>query len=407
MAKNDCTGIVRVNEGEVKGYLDKLVREAVVAVFENIMSEEAEEMICASRYERTEQRQDYRNGSRKRKVKLRIGEVELDVPRLRNLAFETMVIERYRRMEESLEEALIEMYLMGVSTRKVSDITDALCDVSVSASTQSRLNKKVYQKLEEWRQRSLPPVVPYMWLDGVVMKARIAGRYENVALLVAIGVNSEGYREVLGISPGFSEDKGSWLTFLRSLKKRGLEYAGLVISDAHLGIREALAECFPQADWQRCMVHHYRNVCSLVPKRMREEVVASLKTIHNQESAEEAMAKAGRVIKRYEKELPEAMATLSDGLEDTLTFYSYPRRHWRCIRSNNPLERLFREVKRRTRVVGVFPDITSCLMLATARLKWTEERRWGKRRYVDIDLLLEDLVQKSKEVKRGKARSSV
>lgn len=405
MVKNDSTGIVHVNESEVRGFLEKLVKEAVKEVLEEVMSEEAEELVCASRYERTEERKDYRNGKRKRKVKTRVGEIELEVPRLRSLAFQTMVIERYRRMEESLEEALIEMYLLGLSTRKVGDITDALCDVSVSSSTQSRLNKKVYAKLTEWRERKVPPVIPYMWLDGVVMKVRVAGSYENVALLVAIGVNPEGYREVLGIAPGFQEDKGSWLTFLRWLKKRGLEYVGLAISDAHLGLREAISECFPASDWQRCMVHHYRNVLSCVPKRLKEEVAAALKTIHNQESSEEACAKAKRVVSRYKKLLPEAMATLQEGLEETLTFYSYPRRHWRFIRSNNSLERLFREVKRRTRVVGTFPDITSCLMLATARLKWTEEKRWQKKRYMDIDLLLEDLIQKSKGVKTTKARS--
>lgn len=399
MVKNDCTGIFEVNESEIRGYLEKLVKEAVKEVLENVMAGEAEELVCASRYERTEGRKDHRNGKRKRKIKTRVGEIELEVPRLRSLAFQTMVIERYRRMEASLEEALIEMYLLGVSTRKVSDITDALCDTSVSSSTQSRLNKKVYAKLAKWRERAVPAVIPYMWLDGIVMKVRIAGAYENVSLLVAIGVNSGCYRQVLGIAPGFQEDKGSWLTFLRWLKKKGLEYAGMITSDAHLGLREALSECLPSSDWQRCIVHHYRNVLSCVPKRLKEEVASSLKTIHNQESAEEARAKAKRVISRYRKVLPEAMGTLEEGLDDTLTFFSYPRKHWRHIRSNNPLERLFREVRRRTRVVGVFPDLNSCLMLAAARLKWTEENRWSNRRYMDIDLLLEDLLQKAEEVK--------
>lgn len=310
-------------------------------------------------------------------------------------------------MEISLEEALIEMYFLGLSTRKITDVTEMLCDFPLSSSTRSRLNKKVYQRLEKWRMRPISPVIPYLWLDGIVMKVRIAGGYEDVSLLVAVGVNPEGHGEVLGIAPGSQEDKGSWLTFLRWLKKRGLEYVGLAVSDAHLGIGEALAECFPQADWQRCAVHFYRNILSLCPQRMREEIAASLKTIHDQESADEARAKAQRVISRYRKLLPEACSVLSQGLEETLAFYGYPRKHWRHIRSNHPLERLFREVRRRSRVVGVFPDIESCLMLAAARLKWAEEKRWGKKRYLDIDLLLEDLVQKSKEVKASKSRSSV
>lgn len=407
MAKNNSTGIVEVNESEVRSYLDQQVKEAVKRVLEEIMNAEAEELLCAKPYERSEDRQDYRNGSRKRNLKTRVGEIELSVPRLRTLNFQTMVVERYRRMEISLEEALIEMYFLGLSTRKITDVTEMLADFPLSSSAQSRLNKKVYEKLEEWRMRPISAVIPYLWLDGIVMKVRVAGRYENVSLLVAIGVNPEGYREVLGIAPGFSEDKGSWLSFLRWLKKRGLEYVGLCVSDAHLGIREALSECFPQADWQRCIVHFYRNILSLCPKRMREDLAASLKTIHNQESAAEAQAKAGRVLSSYRKLLPEAASVLTEGLEETLTFYSYPRKHWRHIRSNNPLERLFREVRRRSRVVGVFPDVTSCLMLAAARLKWTEEKRWGKKRYMDIDLLLEDLIQKSKEVKATKSRLSV
>jgi len=239
------------------------------------------------------------------------------------------------------------------------------------------------------------------------MKVRVAGRYENVSLLVATGVNREGYREVLGIAPGFSEDRGSWLSFLRWLKKKGLEYVGLAVSNDHLGIREALAECFPQADWQRLTVHFYRNILSFCPRRLREDLTASLKIIHNRESASEAQAKAEREVASWRKPLPEACSVLEEGLEDTLTFYSYPRSHWRHIRSNNPTERLFREVRRRTRVVGAFPDLTSCLMLACARLKWTEEKRWEKKRYMDIDLLLEDLIQKSKEVKATKLRSSI
>ncbi len=402
MVVNDCTGMIRVEESEIRNYLDRQVKEAVKQVLEEIMNQEAEELLCAKPYERSPERKDHRNGSRKRKLKTRVGEIELSVPRLRTLAFQTMVIERYRRMEISLEEALVEMYLLGISTRKITDITEALSDFPFSSSAQSRLNKKVYGKLEEWRTRPLPHVIPYLWLDGIVMKVRIAGRYENVSLLAAIGVNPEGYREVLGIAPGFQEDKSSWLSFLRWLGKRGLEYVGLVISDAHLGIREALSECFPQADWQRCTVHFYRNILSLCPKRMRENLAASIKTIHNQESAEEARAKAERVLSCWRKLLPEACSVLEEGLEETLTFYSYPRKHWRHIRSNNPLERLFREVRRRSRVVGAFPDLTSCLMLATARLRWTEEKRWQKKRYMDIDLLLEDLIQRSKEVK-GKA----
>ena len=186
-SRNNSTGIVRVNESEIRNYLNQKVREAVKQVLEEIMNAEAEELIRAKPYERSSERQDYRNGARTRKLKTRVGEIDLSVPRLRTLTFQTMVIERYRRMEISLEEALIEMYFLGLSTRKIADVTEALSDFPLSSSTQSRLNKKVYEKLEEWRMRPLPAVIPYLFLDGMVMKVRVAGRYENVSLLEPSG----------------------------------------------------------------------------------------------------------------------------------------------------------------------------------------------------------------------------
>ncbi len=194
MAKTNYREILTLDEAKVKDWVNSQIRGALKELLEQIMTTEVEELVGATPYERSEGRKDHRNGKRQRTLKTRVGEIELDIPRLRSLGFQTRVIERYRRMEISLEEALIEMYLEGVSTRKVTDITEALCGLTVSAQNQSRLNRKVYGKLEEWRRRPLAPVWPYLWLDGVVMKARIAGRYQNISLLVAVGVNPEGYR---------------------------------------------------------------------------------------------------------------------------------------------------------------------------------------------------------------------
>jgi len=314
--------------------------------------------------------------------------VKLKVPKLRKLPFETAIIERYRRRECSIEEALIEMYLAGVSVRRIEDITEALWGTKVSPSTISELNKKAYGNIEKWRNRRLQGEHPYVYLDGISLKRSWGGEVRKVSILVAIAVSQDGYREILGVSEGAKEDKEGWLGFLRDLKGRGLKGVRLFISDRCLGSVESLGECFPESRWQRCVVHFYRNVFTVVPTPMMREVAAMLKAIHAQEDAETAKDKARAVVAKLRKmKLRKAAEKVEEFTDETLAYMSFPREHWTRIRTNNGLERLMREIRRRTRVVGSFPDGQSALMLAAARLRHVAGSNWSTKRYLNMDLL--------------------
>lgn len=291
------------------------------------------------------------------------------MPKLRQNTFETAIIERYKRRESSVEEALIEMYLAGVSVRRVEDITQALWGTKVSPSTVSKLNQKAYENIEKWRNRPIEGEYPYVYLDGIVLKRCRADEARNVSVLVAIGVDEEGYRKILGIAEGEKEDKKGWGRFLSYLKGRGLNGVQLVISDASGGLIESVGEYYPESRWQRCCVHFYRNVLSHTPKRKMREVSAMLKAIHAQEDRTAAQEKANDVIEKLKSmKLNHASVFIKDTIIETLTYYSYPSEHWRKIRTNNPLERIMREIRRRTRVVGVFPDGQSAQMCSSLDL---------------------------------------
>jgi putative transposase len=355
-----------------------------------MLDAEADRLCQAERYERTEARKDTRAGSYQRQLQTKAGEVTLKVPKLRTLPFETAIIERYRRRESSVEEALVEMYLAGVSVRRVEDITEALWGTRVSPSTVSELNQKIYGQIESWRNRPIEGNHPYVFLDGLWLKRSWGGEVRNVSLLVAIGVNEEGFREVLAVAEGSKEDKASWTAFLRHLKERGLKGIRLFVSDKCLGLVESLGEFYPEAMWQRCAVHFYRNVWTAVPTSKVKEVAAMLKAIHAQEDRAAARHKAEQVTtKLKEMKLANAADLVRAGIEETLFYYAFPREHWRSLRTNNPLERILREVRRRTRAVGAFPDGKSALMLAAARLRHVAATKWGTRRYLDMNRLTE------------------
>jgi len=286
------TAAFSVDVEKVRGHLDQVVRASVEQTLNALLDAEAERVCQAGRYERSPERQDTRAGSYERKLQTKAGEVTLKVPRLRKLPLETAIIERYRRRESSVEEALIEMYLAGVSVRRVEDITEALWGTRVSPSTVSELNQKIYGQIEAWRNRPIEGEHAYVYLDGIWLKRSWGGEVKNVAVLVAIGVNQEGFREILGVAEGAREDADSWRTFLRHLKERGLKGVRLFISDKCLGLVEALGEFYPEAAWQRCVVHFYRNVLSVVPKGRAKQVAAMLKAIHAQEDRESARQKA-------------------------------------------------------------------------------------------------------------------
>ncbi len=380
--------IVSVDEEALRGDLRELVRKTVQDTINALLEEEAAEMVGAARYERTAGRQAYRSGHYKRNLVTPSGEVVLSVPKLRGATFQTAVIERYRRRETSVEEAIIEMYLAGVSTRRIEDVSEILWGAGVSAGTVSNLNEKAYASVEEWRSRPLSGEYPYVFVDGIYLKRSWGGSYENVSVMVAIGVDGDGKREIIGCAEGFTESKDSWKEFLLWLKGRGLAGVRMFTGDKCQGMVGALEEVFPQARYQRCTVHFYRNVLGKVPRQKRALVAKMLRAIHAQESLEASAAKAEEVAAKLEgMRLGEAAKVVREGHMETLTYTRFPLQHWARIRTNNAIERLNREIRRRARVVGTFPDGRSALMLATARLKYIAECEWGRRRYLDVSLL--------------------
>ena len=382
--------VIQIDESRIRDHLGELVRDTVEETLNQLLDAEAEQLCNAARYERTEARRDTRAGHYQRKLQTRAGEVTLRVPKLRQLKFETAIIDRYRRRESSVEEALIEMYLAGVSVRRIEGITEALWGARVSPGTVSNLNKKIYERIEKWRSRPIEGNHPYVYLDGIVLKRTWGGEVRNISVLVAIGVSEDGFRRVLGVVEGAKEDKEGWGNFLRHLKKRGLKGVRLFISDACLGLIESIQEFYPEARWQRCVVHFYRNVFSVVPKGKVKQVARMLKAIHASEDREAAVDKAKSVTEKLEAlRLRQAAKKVRENMGETLTYYDFPSAHWRRIRTNNPLERIMREIRRRTRVVGCFPDGKSALMLVCARLRHIVDTRWGKKRYLNMQLLNE------------------
>ena len=352
--------IVQLNEEVIKGQIKELVRGSVEETLNELLEKEAESLTQAARYERSETRQGYRSGHYDRNLTTTSGDVTLHMPRLKGVSFETAIIERYRRRESSVEEALIEMYLAGVSVRRVEDITEALWGSKVSPATISELNKKAYVHIEDWRNRPLQGGrYPCVYVDGIYLRRNWGGEYE--------------------------EDKASWVSFFQWLRGRGLEGVKLIVGDKCMGMLEAVGEVFPDAKYQRCTVHFYRNVFSVVPKSKVKIVAKMLKAIHAQESKKASREKAKAVVAELKAmKLKEAAKKVEDGIEETLTYCDFPSEHWTRIRTNNVIERLNREIRRRTRVVGTFPDGNSALMLVCARLRHVAGTQWGNKKYMNM-----------------------
>lgn len=382
--------VIHIDEAQIQDHLGELVRGTVEETLNAMLDAEADAMCGAQRYERSPDRIDTRAGHYNRKFHSKAGEVDLKMPKLRQQTFETAIIERYKRRETSIEEALMEMYLAGVSVRRVEDITEELWGTRVSSGTVSNLNKKVYKHIETWRSRPIEGDYPYVYLDGIVLKRSWAGEIKNVSVLVAIGVDQDGFRRILGVQEGHKEDKSGWSGFLEHLKARGLKGVRLIISDACMGLIESVADYYPDADWQRCTVHFYRNVFSHVPRNKMREVAAMLKAIHAQEKRESAEEKAEAVIATLrDMRLGKAAELVEAKIHETLTYYNDPQAHWIKLKTNNPMERIMREIRRRTKVVGAFPDGESALMLVSARLRHIASTSWGTRRYMSMDWLTE------------------
>ena len=386
--------IIRIEQEHLHQHLDNVVRGTVEQTLNALLDAEADRLCQAERYERSQSRIDTRAGHYTRNLETKAGRVTLKIPKLRTLPFETAIIERYKRRESSVEEALIEMYLAGISVRRVEDITEALWGTRVSPSTVSNLNKKVYGRIDKWLNAPIEGKYVYVFMDGLWLKRCWAGEVKNVSVLVAIGVDQDGYRQVLGVKEGAKEDKASWKAFMRYLKGRGLDGVQLFVSDKCLGLIESLADFYPEAKWQRCVVHFYRNVFTVVPKSRVKEVAAMLKAIHAQEDREAAEEKVAAVVRKLQSmRMGAAARIVEQGAAETLSYYGFPSQHWRSLRTNNPLERLMREIRRRARVVGAFPDGQSALMLVAARLRYVAGTKWGTRRYMNMERLCEQQLE--------------
>mgnify|MGYP000146117610 FL=1 len=382
--------ILQVDQAMLETTLDRMVRKSVEETLNAMLDAEADEITGAARYERSGERKAYRAGHYERDLTVKAGKMSLKVPKLKGAVFESAVIERYRRREESVEEALIDMYLAGVSTRQVDDVSQLLWGDRMPSQTLSDKLKKVYADIDEWRGRPLEQDYPYLFMDGVWHKRCWGGSVENVSILVAIGVGMDGRREVLSVAEGMKEDSESWREFIKGMLARGLKGVRLVTGDRCAGLVAAVNELLPGARYQRCMVHFERNILAKVNPKNRDWAADALKAIFSMESRDKALEKAESVAKDMEaRKLREAAKCLREGIGETTTYLldDYPREHRRRIRTNNMIERLNREIRRRTRVVGSFPDGRSALMLICARVRYVTSSEWSTRRYLDMSRL--------------------
>ncbi len=386
--------ILQVDQAMLETTLDRMVRKSVEETLNAMLDAEADEITGAARYERSGERKAYRAGHYERDLTVKAGKMSLKVPKPKGAVFESAVIERYRRREESVEEALIDMYLAGVSTRQVDDVSQLLWGDRMPSQTLSDKLKKVYADIDEWRGRPLEQDYPYLFMDGVWHKRCWGGSVENVSILVAVGVGMDGRREVLSVAEGMKEDSESWREFIKGMLARGLKGVRLVTGDRCAGLVAAVNELLPGARYQRCMVHFERNILAKVNPKNRDWAADALKAIFSMESRDKALEKAESVAKDMEaRKLREAAKCLREGIGETTTYLldDYPREHRRRIRTNNMIERLNREIRRRTRVVGSFPDGRSALMLICARVRYVTSSEWSTRRYLDMSRLGENV----------------
>ncbi len=362
-----------------------LIRESVEMVLQALIDAEATAFIGAEPHQRTGTRTNQRNGSRPRLLATKAGDVNLAIPKLRHGSFFPSILDRRRRIDAALYAVVMESYVHGVSTRKVDDLVAALGAASgISKSEVSRICGELDVTLTAFRDRPLDHIeFPYVFLDATYIKARTGGRIVSKAVIVATGVSRNGDREVLGVEVGDSEDGAFWIAFLRSLKARKLHGVQLVISDAHTGLREAISTVMQGATWQRCKVHLARNVLAKVPKASQDMVAAAMRTIYAQPDAERVHHQFTEMVAMLERQFADAAQILDAARDDVLAFSTFPEAHWRKIWSTNPLERLNAEIKRRTRVVGIFPNDAAVLRLVTAVVAEThDEWQVAERRYL-------------------------
>ena len=357
------------------------LRSMLAVVYDAAIQAQFDDHIGAPLHERSEQRRDQRNGTRSRGLNTRAGSLDLAIPRARNSNFRPTVIEHFKRSERALISVIQEAFVGGISTRKMEDVLAAMGVERLAKSQISELCGELDARAHEFRQRPLTEPYPYLWLDALYEKVRIDDHIVSNAVVIAYGVTAAGYRDVIAIDVVDTESKESWTQLLRSLRKRGLSGTKLVISDAHEGLKAAICAVMHGASWQRCKVHFFRNILAHVPQSRKLEMAAALKAIFAQVSPEAARRVLGEVRDRFTGSLTKALEILNAGIDDALTFLQFPLEHHRKIASNNPIEHLNKEIRRRTRSIGIFPSRESALRLITMILveqteDWMTERRY-------------------------------
>jgi putative transposase len=364
------------------------LKEGVRVLSQALMEMEVEEYVGATRHERSPGRTGQRNGYRERSWDTRVGTVDLKVPRVRDGGYFPSLLEPRRRAERALSAVVQEAYVHGVSTRKVEELVKALGMSGISKSRVSEVCKELDEEVERFRSRPLEGSYPYVWVDATYLKARQDGRVASTAVVIAVGVKAQtGEREVLGLEVGPSEDGAFWTSFLRSLVGRGLSGVRLVTSDAHRGLKGAVEAVLQGASWQRCRVHFMRNALSLVPKTAQQMVGATIRTVFAQPDSESARQQWRRISEGFRSRFPRLTELMEEAEEDVLSYAAFPVEHWQKIWSNNPLERVNKEIKRRTNVVGIFPNEAAVIRLVGSVLSEQHDEWQVSKRYFSVGSL--------------------
>lgn len=363
---------------------DEAFAALVSTILNQVLSAQASEQIGAQPYERSDERRAYRNGYREREMHTRVGTLLLTVPRLRNGEFSTELFQRYQRSEQALVLAMMEMVVTGVSTRKVAAITEELCGSSFSKSTVSALCMTLDPAVTAFRERPLEKRYPFVMVDAIYTKVRENGRIRSKGLMIAIGINEQGYREVLGFCCADSETEAGWTAFFRELKDRGLSQVEMVVSDSHKGLVQAVKQCFQGATWQRCQTHFSRNMLDVCPKKVQPEMKAALKSLYEADDRDTAVILKDNMISRFKQEAPKAADLLEESFDDVLAVLNLPFSLRRRLRTTNGIERLNEEIRRRERVIRIFPNEDSLYRLLGALLMEAHDAWQSGKVYLDL-----------------------
>ena len=359
---------------------DEAFAKLMESILNQVLIAESAEQLGAENYQRSDGRSDYRNGTRTRSLTTRIGKIELNVPRHRNVPFKTILFESYQRNEQALISTMMEMVVQGVSTRNVAKVTETLCGESFSKSTVSEICKELDIPIKQFKERLLPENYPFIIADAIYLKARDDHRVKSKALFIAVGINNDGHKEIIGFEVYDSEKHSTWKEFFENLKSRGLRGVDMVISDAHSGLVEAIKECFPNSSWQRCQAHFTRNIIDKCPKKYSAGLACELRDMFNASTIEEARKLEKSIIDEYQDVADKAMQILDEGFEDSIIIMELPSKYRISLRTSNIIERENRKIRRRERVIQIFPNTESIIRLIGAILMddhndWSMEQR--------------------------------